>query len=318
MTIEEIYRLAIEMGIEADPRGANGVKKALERVKREYEGLSAGEKKEFDRERLTNPYSDTRILYGDKSGVVDKILAGIDIEVGEIILADRLNDKGEGVDMVLAHHPAGSAYAALAEVMDLQIDFTAELGVPVNVAESLLRDRIGEVDRSISGKNHFQNVDCARVLNLPFVCAHTPLDNLGYKLVTDLVNKKDPETVGDVLALLKEIPEFKKAVVKKAGPKLFAGREKSRCGKVVVGEFTGGTEGAKKLYEWLSRSGVGTIIGMHMSEGHRVEAKKHHINVVIAGHMASDSIGVNLFLDELVKKGVGVIPCSGLIRVSRI
>jgi hypothetical protein len=57
---------------------------------------------------------------------------------------------------------------------------------------------------------------------------------------------------------------------------------------------------------------------MHMSEEHRREAEKNHINVVIAGHMASDSLGMNLFLDELVKQGITVIPTSGLIRFSRI
>ncbi len=82
--------------------------------------------------------------------------------------------------------------------------------------------------------------------------------------------------------------------------------------------FTGGTESAKEVYERLSTAGVGTIIGMHMAEEHKKEAEKYHINVVIAGHIASDSLGLNLFLDELEKKGIEIISCSGLIRVSRV
>jgi len=39
--------------------------------------------------------------------------------------------------------------------------------------------------------------------------------------------------------------------------------------------------------------------------------------VVIAGHISSDSLGVNQFLDELEKRSIEIIPCSGLIRVSR-
>jgi hypothetical protein len=39
--------------------------------------------------------------------------------------------------------------------------------------------------------------------------------------------------------------------------------------------------------------------------------------VVIAGHISSDSVGINLFMDELERKGVSVIPTSGLIRVRR-
>ncbi len=42
-----------------------------------------------------------------------------------------------------------------------------------------------------------------------------------------------------------------------------------------------------------------------------------HVNVIDCGHMAADSIGANIFLDQLEAKGVEVIPCSGLIRVKR-
>jgi len=41
------------------------------------------------------------------------------------------------------------------------------------------------------------------------------------------------------------------------------------------------------------------------------------MNVVVAGHISSDSLGMNLFLDELEKKGVEVLTCGGLIRVNR-
>ena len=67
----------------------------------------------------------------------------------------------------------------------------------------------------------------------------------------------------------------------------------------------------------MAQVGIGTIVGMHMSEEHKKEAENALVNVVIAGHMSSDSLGVNLFLDELEKRGVEIIPCSGLIRVSR-
>jgi len=56
---------------------------------------------------------------------------------------------------------------------------------------------------------------------------------------------------------------------------------------------------------------------MHMREESKKEAEAANINVVIAGHISSDSLGMNLFLDELEKRGIEIIPCSGLIRVSR-
>ena len=88
-------------------------------------------------------------------------------------------------------------------------------------------------------------------------------------------------------------------------------------GEIILIEVTGGTSGSKNIYQWLAQAGVGTIVGMHMSEEYKKEAEKWHINVVIAGHMASDSLGMNLFLDELGKKGIEVIPCSGLTRIKR-
>jgi len=189
--------------------------------------------------------------------------------------------------------------------------------VPINIAESVIKPRISEVGRSVSSANHNRAVDMAKILGLNFMCVHTPCDNLGANYLEKLLTKKKPEFVEDILKLLKEIPEFKEAVVRKAGPKLFVGNPEDRCGKVVVTEFTGGTSGSKDIYEKMSQYGIGTIIGMHMSEEHRKEAEKAHINVVIAGHMASDSLGLNLFLDELEKKGIKVVPISGLIRVKR-
>ena len=149
MTIQEIFDLAIKMGIDSDPRGSAGVKKYLERQKKTYEDLPKSRKDLFDAEDLVNPYSDTRVLFGNAKVQVKKIMAGIDMDTGEVVLADRLNQKGEGIDLIIAHHPAGGALAALHEVMDLQVDLLAYYGVPINVAEGLMSERISEVGRKI-------------------------------------------------------------------------------------------------------------------------------------------------------------------------
>lgn len=312
MTTQEIYKLAVEMGIKADLRGKEKVKKYLERFKKKHEKMGKEEKEDFDMEKLTNPYSDTRILVDNKKKKIKKVLVGVDMEGAEVMLADKL-----GVDLVIAHHPEGKALADLHGVMDLQAQVLADYGVPINIAEAVIRPRISEVSRGIAPINHNRAVDMARLLDLDFMCAHTIADNLGAKFLVDLINKKELETVGDVLDMIKGIPEFKEAKKYNSGPRLFVGSPENSCGKVVVTEFTGGTSGSKEIYEKMAQAGIGTIIGMHMGEEHRKEAEKHHINVVIAGHMASDSLGMNLFLDELEKKGVEVIPVSGLIRVKR-
>ncbi|MCM8761492.1 MAG: NGG1p interacting factor NIF3, partial [Candidatus Omnitrophica bacterium] len=68
----------------------------------------------------------------------------------------------------------------------------------------------------------------------------------------------------------------------------------------------------------LSQAGVGTIVAMHLSEEHFKHAKEEFINVIIAGHIASDTLGLNLLLDEIEKvEDIKVIPCSGFVRVKR-
>lgn len=317
MLIREIYELALQKGMASDPRGEAEVTRILEKQRKEYEELKESEKKEFDLEKLKNPYSDTRILNGDEDREVRGVLSGIDIEVGEVLLADRLREKGKQIDLIISHHPEGKAMAALYEVMHLQEDILNRLGVPINVAEGILAGRIAEVARRLLPLNHNRAVDVARLLDLPLMCVHTPADNLVTKFLDQFFAEKAPETVGDILKTLKELPEYREAVKVNAGPKVLVGSEKKRAGKIFV-DMTGGTGGAKEAFEKLATAGVGTVVCMHISEEHRKEAEKHHINVVVAGHIASDSLGMNLFLDELDRRGIEIFACSGLIRVSRV
>ncbi len=314
MTIQDIYNLAIEMGTAADPRGRDGVNKWLKRTQKRYEKLSEKDKKDFDMERLTNPYADTRLHFGDPKTEVKTVMAGIDMDEAEILLAGLSQDK---IDFVIGHHPVGKALAALDEVMNLQADLMAAYGVPINVAEGVMANRIREVARSLSPVNHMRPVDIAKRVNMPMMNIHTPCDNLVFQVLQKLMDEKKPETVGEVVELLKTIPEYKEAVKNNAGPVIFVGSPENRAGKIVAYDITGGANGAKELYPELVKAGVGTVIGMHMKDESREEAIKNHLNVVIAGHISSDSIGLNLFLDKLEEKGIKIIPISGLIRVKR-
>ena len=312
MNIQQIYDLAVKLGIQNDLRGAAKVKKILTKIKVKYDKLNGENKQEFDKEKLTNPYSDTRIL-NDNGKEVKKVMVGIDVQPAEILMAKEL-----GVDTVISHHPLGSALADLGDVMHLQADVLAGYGVPINVAEALTKERIAEVARGVSASNHYRTVDAARLMGVNLMCVHTPCDNMAASFLDKVIKKIKPETVGEIIKALKEIPEYKEAVRRKAGPTIFVGNSENSTGKIVLTEITGGTEGAVGIYEKMSQAGIGTIIGMHMDEERKKEAQKNHVNVVVAGHMSSDSLGVNQFLDELERRKIEIIPCSGLIRVSRI
>ncbi len=315
MKIKDIYEKAIKRGIELDPRGAEEVRRELDREKQEYDSLKDKDKKYFDTERLTNPYSDSRILCGDPEKDVKRVLVGIDMEIGEVLLADRLRERGTPIDLILAHHPEGRAMANLYGVMDMQSGILLKYGVPINVAEDIMEERIREVERRLMPANHTRAIDAAKLLDVPMMCLHTPTDNAVTDFLQRAFDARKPVYVSEIIDMLKEIPEYQKAAGETFAPKAVCGSEKRRAGKVFV-DMTGGTGGSKKVYEKLAMAGVGTVVGMHISEDHRKEAEKNHVNVVIAGHISSDNLGVNLVLDYVLE-GVEVVETSGFKRIAR-
>ncbi len=318
MLLKKIYKTVVTKGIEMDPRGKEAVMKNLDKRKSAYEDMKKDEKEFFDMESLANPYADTRILNGAGDEDVKVALVGIDMEMAELLLADRLSSKGQKIDLVMSHHPEGRAYANFYEVMHMQADILNKIGVPINIAEDLLDGRIKEVERKLSPVNHARAVDVARLLDIPFLCVHTPADNMVASYLQHTFDERKPDTLEDILKILKEIPEYKEAARNNTGPKILLGSKDRSAGKIFV-DMTGGTEGSKDIFESLVNSGVSTIVAMHLSEDHRKEAEKHHVNVVIAGHISSDNLGMNLMLDEIQKTGaLEVLPCSGLRRFSRL
>ena len=314
MLTKDIYNLMIKMGMDVDFRTREGVQKLLGNKKKKFESLSEKDKLEFDKDALENPYLDSGVYNVSDDREIKKVLVGIDIGPEEILIAKALGD----IDLVIAHHPMGKGLAQLADVMDLQCDVCNYYGVPINVAEGLMRERISEVARGVNASNHQRTVDAAKLMKVNVMNSHTPCDNLAAKFLKNLVEEKKPERVGELINVLKEIPEYKEAMKIGVGPKIFVGSPENRCGKIALSEITGGTEGSPKLYEKMAQAGVGTVVGMHISEEHKKEAEAAHVNIVIAGHISSDSLGVNLFMDELEKQGIEIVPCSGFTRVSRL
>ena len=241
---------------------------------------------------------------------------GIDVETPELLLTDTIRQKKK-IDLVVSHHPQGIAYAGFYDVMKMQADILGKAGVPISVAEQLTQARMQQVERRVLPANHLRTTDAAKLLNINFICIHTPADNCVATYLQKLIDSKHPETIGDIIEMLKKIPEYKSAILNKAGPKVLLGTESSKCGKVLV-EMTGGTEGSKDIFPKLASAGVSTIIGMHISEEHFQKAKQANINVIIAGHISSDNLGLNLLLDAVQKKEkLNIAEFSGFRRVKR-
>jgi putative NIF3 family GTP cyclohydrolase 1 type 2 len=316
ITAKNIFDIGLKMGTKADPRGESGVKEYLADIKKEFENAKPKDKEYFDKERLFNPYSDSRIHVDDGRKNITRVLAGIDIGEAEILLASQLGERDKKIDLVISHHPVGKSLADLHSVMDIQVAILEKAGMPVHAAEKIMEDRIQEVSRSLHPVNHYRIIDLAKLLQVNLMNIHTVTDNLVKNFLRDYLNKIKPRLIGDLIDCLMEIPEYQEAKRRGAGPCIFSGDLRHRVGTFVL-EMTGGTEPSEKIYREMSNFGISTIVGMHMKDKTRESAVENYLNVVVAGHIASDSLGMNLFLDEIEKKGVEIVPCGGLIRVKR-
>lgn len=318
MKLKDLHKKTIEYGKAADPRTKEQLAKFLKKEEDKQSKLK-GKKKTYTDETLAwNPYHDSRILYGADANVT-RIAVGIDIEAPELLLIDRLREKGEKIDAAFIHHPEGRSLADLEKVMDLEIDLLATLGVPVNVSESALSPHQSRIYRSIHAQNLLRVGRTAELLDIPCFNCHTPTDNLAWRFIEQHLQAKEFDTLEEIVNALHEVDEYD-YYAKQGNPCMIAkGSGNSRPGKIAVSEFTGGTNGPEDFIEAQARAGVGTIITMHATEKSIEAAKKHHINYVQCSHMASDSLGVNLMLDKLLKDEptLEVLELSGFIRFAR-
>lgn len=291
MDLGTFFRHVVECGAECDPRPD---KKSI------------------------HSYADSGILYGDPAIPVKRMMVGIDIEAPEIVLADRLRARHQ-LDLVVAHHPEGKQFARLYDVMSLQTDVLVKAGVPADTAKQLIEDRMWEVERKLLPANHTRAVDAARLLGLPFVCMHTPADNQVYDYLQRLLDKQKPALVRDVVDILMGIEEYREAAKTGTEPRVVFGNQNSRAGKILV-DMTGGTEGHQDVFDKLYKAGVRTVVCMHLGEEHFRKARETNLSVVIAGHISSDTLGMNLLFDKIedrAQERFEVVSCAGFKRFRR-
>ena len=241
---------------------------------------------------------------------IKKVLMGVDMDTAELMLAKQL-----GFDCVVSHHPRNTNV----DMLDVLHDHFAKLealGVPKNKSQKLLEERKNELSYNQHVSNSRRSESAAKLLDMPFMCIHTPTDIIGEAIVQKFLDKKfsgiKDTTVKEVVEALEEIPEYKNSARK---PVVRVGSKESFAGKIYVlmSGLTG--PGAKILKEFFE-AGVGTLVMMHIPEKDAKEIKEQNIgNVIIAGHMSSDSLGLNKLAQEWKKNGVDTTMMSGIVEV---
>jgi hypothetical protein len=245
-------------------------------------------------------------------GEVRRVFVGIDVDLGELLLARSL-----GADGVIAHHPIGSkARLGLAAVIERHEAQMRAEGIPAEVAREKMLDRRRPVDHALHTTNYDRVVDAARQLKMPAMNIHLAADLIGRQYFIDFVRRAadgGKTTVGGLIGELKTIPEMEASLVQ---PELWLGEAQNPLGRWVV-QMAAGTNGGAAVYRTYYELGINTILAMHVDERDLRELEqlqRPKANLVITGHMPSDSIGMNRVIDVLETKGLEVIAGSGVIR----
>lgn len=239
---------------------------------------------------------------------IKKILMGIDMDTPELMLAKQL-----GYDCVVTHHPRNT-HPEIGDVLDDHIFRLEALGMPRNKSQKLLANRKDSLSYRFHVTNSRRSESAAQLLAMPFVSIHTPADLIGEKMVQTHLDDKfldKPDTkLSDIIEALGEISEYKNSVRK---PVIRVGSEDSYAGKVYVlmSGLTGpGADVLKAYFE----AGVGTLVMMHIPEEDVKALKEQNIgNVVVAGHMSSDSLGMNKIAETWEEHGASVTMMSGVV-----
>lgn len=241
-----------------------------------------------------------------KGRKIKKVLIAIDVTSAELILAKNL-----GCDAVIAHHPLGSAALNFYKVFDRHIEFMLEHGVPQDKAADIVKKM---KDRSkVKSHAHIYTdvVSAARILGMPLLNIHQPCDEYMRRKILDKIKTGYPDMVSDIVKSIEEIPEFRNSHTR---IKVCYGSKKNKIGRwalVIAAGTNGGFPIAKAYFE----HGISTVIYLHIDykDLTKMYEEKLEGNLIILGHLAGDSIGLNALANRLEEKGLetvrlGIIP----------
>jgi putative NIF3 family GTP cyclohydrolase 1 type 2 len=258
---------------------------------------------------LTEVPADCAIFHPGKD--IRKVFLGVDIDSGELWIAKELK-----YDLVIAHHPLGGrAKLRFPEVLAHHVEQMTEVGVPRDIAEEAIRDKISEREIKAQVSNYDRVPSIARLIDMPFMNVHTPLDWICQRRLQDVVRDvPEDATVGELIRAFDErLPE-----IRNAGTEIDVrvGSETNQVGKTVV-SIGAGTNGGHPVAKAYFDHGVDTVIYMHCTHEESKKIRDEFGEVgktfLVTGHMAGDSLGINPFADALEEHGLEVTRACGIV-----
>jgi putative NIF3 family GTP cyclohydrolase 1 type 2 len=241
-----------------------------------------------------------------KGRKIKKVLIAVDVTSAELILAKNL-----GCDAVIAHHPLGSTALNFYKVFDRHIEFMLEHGVPKDKAENIVKKMKDRIKVKSHAHIYTDVVSTARILGMPLVNIHQPCDEYMRRRILDKIKTGYNDLVLDIVKSIEEIPEFRNSDTR---IEVCYGSKKNKIGRwalVIAAGTNGGFPIAKAYFEY----GISTVIYLHIDYNDltKIYEEKLKGNLIILGHLAGDSIGLNALADRLEEKGLetvrlGIIP----------
>jgi hypothetical protein len=240
---------------------------------------------------------------------LETALVGIDLESAELQLAAR-----EGYDLVLTHHPVGGdARLAFPDVLDRQVTFMTDRGVPAAEAEAAVADLREAFEYGGHSANYRHDPSVAEHLDQPYMNVHLAPDELGRRAFRAVVDDLPPgATVADLQAAFDEaFPEIRDA---RTDVECRVGDPANELGEVAV-HHAAGTNGGAPVARGYFEHGVDTVLYIHVGADDARDLREEHgdeKNLIVTGHIASDAVGMNEYVAELASRGLDCTRISGL------
>ena len=230
---------------------------------------------------------------------IKRVLLTIDVEPSIIMLA-----KEEGYDAVIAHHPIGKSLLNFHQVFDRHIEYMLNHGIDLDLA----REAVRKLKESVMLKTHtsiYNNVIAvAKMLNMPLLNIHLPCDELMRLKIIEILKHNNIYKVGDIINSINTISEFKNADTE---PLVVYGDENAIINRYAI-VIAAGTNGGAEIARLYFNAGIDTVVYLHISNDELAKLRSSGVkgNLIILGHLAGDSLGMNIFADELERLGLEV------------
>lgn len=240
-----------------------------------------------------------------------RILMGIDVGEAELLLA-----KQEGYDAALAHHPAGgAARVGFHRVLDTHRRMLEAHGVPPEDAAAAVADLTLQHEVAGHAHNYDRTPSVARLLGLPFLNVHQPLDEIGRQRMHRALEGCPPDaTVADAVAALEAYPEFRRAATSIA---VRLGAADRPLGRWVVAHGAG-TNGGYAVAKAYFAHGLDTVVYIHVAPGELKRLREDEAlegkTLLVTGHLASDSLGITPYVARLREEGLEVACIGGIVE----